>query len=326
MPRLWVVLLALVLAGCAARAPLPSTAAVELTEVPFYPQQEYQCGPAALATLLRWSGVETDPERLVPRVYLPARQGSLQPEIIAEARRHGRLSYVLPPRFDAMLAELQAGHPVLVLQNLGLSWWPVWHYAVVVGYDPVGDDVILRSGRRQRHIVSRTTFEHTWRRADRWALITLQPPRLPATAEPDRLLEAAFALERGGAVDAARLSYRAAAARWPADARIALALANIEYGRGALTDAAATLAHAIAAGAEDGALYNNLAVIRMELGDWIGAAEAARRAVMLGGPLADEFARTWDQVCTSVAPHHDTMILCDAQRGNPRSVRQGHEP
>ena len=35
---------------------------VELTEVPFYPQKEYQCGPAALATALVASGVKVTPE------------------------------------------------------------------------------------------------------------------------------------------------------------------------------------------------------------------------------------------------------------------------
>jgi hypothetical protein len=32
--------------------------------------------------------------------------------------------------------QLEAGRPVLVLQNLALKLWPQWHYAVVVGYLP----------------------------------------------------------------------------------------------------------------------------------------------------------------------------------------------
>jgi len=291
-------LLALLAAGCAGpgvRTPPPS-AGVELTEVPFFPQQDYQCGPAALATVLTWSGAPTEPEQLVARVYVPARQGSLQPELVAEARRHGRLSYEIEPSFGALLAELRAGHPVLVLQNLGLGWWPVWHYAVVVGYDPDADAVILRSGRRPRHVVARATFERTWRRAERWGLLTLEPSRLPASASPERLLAAAFELERGGDGSAAERSYRAALARWPAEPRLALALANRQYARGALAEAAATLERALAAGAVDGMLYNNLALIRLALGDEDGAERAARRAVELGGPLSDEFRDTLEQV------------------------------
>src|SRR5262249_33165121 len=43
----------------------------ELTEVPFFPQSDYQCGPAALATVMVAAGVKVTPEELVPEVYLP---------------------------------------------------------------------------------------------------------------------------------------------------------------------------------------------------------------------------------------------------------------
>src|SRR5690606_29566356 len=61
---------------------------VELKSVPFFPQDEYQCGPAALATSLAATGVKVTPTELVPQVYLPERKGSLQVEMLAAARRH----------------------------------------------------------------------------------------------------------------------------------------------------------------------------------------------------------------------------------------------
>ena len=53
--------LVLMLAGCAtpqvalldARWPADLPARVELTEVPFFPQEDYECGPAALAMVAR---------------------------------------------------------------------------------------------------------------------------------------------------------------------------------------------------------------------------------------------------------------------------------
>ena len=56
-------------------------AAVELSDTPFYPQQRYQCGPAALATVLGAQGVDVAPEALVDAVYVPALHGSLPEEI-----------------------------------------------------------------------------------------------------------------------------------------------------------------------------------------------------------------------------------------------------
>ena len=60
--------------------------------VPFFAQEEYQCGPAALAMLLNYSAVDVSPEELVPLVYVPDKQGSYPLEIVAlraKAKFHG---------------------------------------------------------------------------------------------------------------------------------------------------------------------------------------------------------------------------------------------
>src|ERR1700674_2756578 len=123
---------------------------VELADVPFLPQDEYQCGPSALATTLSYSGIAITPEDLVSQVYLPARRGSLQVEMLAAPRKYGIVSYALAPRFEDVLREVAAGNPVIVLQDFGV--WPIsiWHYSVVVGYDRSSGEVILRSGMKPR--------------------------------------------------------------------------------------------------------------------------------------------------------------------------------
>ena len=125
-PRGAACVLVFAIAGCASRGPvLPQLTAaqlparVELAETPFFPQRDYQCGPAALATVLGASGVRVDPDNLVAEVYLPGRKGSLQPEMVAATRTRGRLPYLLPPRADALVAQLAAGTPVLLMQKLG---------------------------------------------------------------------------------------------------------------------------------------------------------------------------------------------------------------
>ena len=109
---------------------LPEDPRHELAGVAFFPQDTHQCGPAALATVLVTTGVDTTPEQLVPEVYIPARRGSLQLEMLAAARRHGRIPWLLPPEFTALQAELAAGNPVLVLQDLGALGSRGWQYAV----------------------------------------------------------------------------------------------------------------------------------------------------------------------------------------------------
>ena len=87
--------------------------------------------------------------------------------MIAGARRQGVVATRLPGTLEALLRELQSGQPVVVLLNLGLSWYPLWHYAVAIGYDLPRGEVLLRSGTTERAVLPMNTFEHTWVRAGR---------------------------------------------------------------------------------------------------------------------------------------------------------------
>lgn len=227
----------LVLTGCA-RAPLlpPESALlperVELAQVPFFAQRDYQCGPAALATMLTQRGVDTSPALLKERVYLPGRQGSLQVELVAAARAHELLVYPLPPRLEALLQQVAAGNPVLVLQNLAFDWYPRWHFAVVVGYDRNEGSLVLRSGTTERWLTDFASFDNTWARSGRWAVVTLPPDRLPADAQLLPWLKAASDLEETGHLLAARQAYLSATQRWPQQSMGWFALANNSYATG----------------------------------------------------------------------------------------------
>jgi hypothetical protein len=199
--RFWLAASCLLLAACGIILPIADNGqdearppVVELANVPFHPQAAYQCGPAALATVLGAAGVERTPDNLRAAVFLPGRQGSLQAELLAATRRSGLLPYVIDPAPDALFAELAAGHPVLVLQDTG---WLVtrWHYAVVVGYDRPQGQLILRSGTTPRQVTSFASFDRSWARSGRWAFVAVKPQDLPAGATPERLVAAAVALE-----------------------------------------------------------------------------------------------------------------------------------
>ena len=83
---------------------------VEIPSVPFCPQKDHYCGPAAMVMVLEWTGVNITLQELVPEIFTPSRQGSLQPALIAAGRRHNRLAYPLQG-LEALLTELAAGHP-----------------------------------------------------------------------------------------------------------------------------------------------------------------------------------------------------------------------
>lgn len=284
-------LLLALLSGCATQtrallsAPHPQLPQqLELKATPFFAQERYQCGPAALAMALRSAGIAADPEALVPQVYLPQREGSLQVEMLAAARRNGAFGITIAPRLDALLAELAGGNPVLVLQNLSLPIAPLWHYAVAIGYDLDQGDIILRSGTTERLLMPLSTFEHTWARSSYWGMVALAPGRLPASAEEAPVVDALLAFEKSGTPAAVRKTYAAALQRWPGNLALLLGLGNTAYGAGDRAAAVEAFRRAGQQHPDSAPAFNNLAVVLSELGQLDDARSAAETALALGGP------------------------------------------
>lgn len=316
------------MAGLAARASLVAVAAAtlltactgidslvpedpkhELTGVPFFPQTIHQCGPAALATVLGATGVNVTPEQLAPLVYIPGRRGSLQVEMLAAARSKGRIAYVLEPGFGSVQAELDAGNPVLVLQDLGALGIRRWHFAVVIGHDPGRDVVILRSGTRRRHILRRSDFLRTWQAGGDWAAVVTPPDRPPATATGPGFIRALAEAGRSLSQPALEAGHAAALERWPDDPLVLLANGNDAYAKHRLADAIRLYRQLLTIDPGHVAGRNNLANALLDAGCPRAAlAEARQVATQLAPGAALE------------APVRDTLEKATAAAGGDDSL------
>lgn len=257
--------------------PEPS-ASLLLPDVPFHPQEDFQCGPAALAMLLNHAGIAVTPEQLQPQVYLPAREGSLTAEMLAATRRQQRIPYLVPGNLDAMLRELADGYPLLVLLNLGLSWWPRWHYAVLIGHDADRRELILHSGRERASRMQLTPFLNSWQRGGNWAMLASQPARLPRSADPGWVLQQGIALEQAGQDRVAAELYQAAVDRWPDVAELWFGLGNVAYRQALLQKAEFAWQQALQHKPASVPARLNLIELLLEQ----GRAEDARRLVQQG--------------------------------------------
>ena len=266
-------------------------ASVELTHIGFYPQTQDQCGPAALATVLESAGVVRTLTQLQAEVYVPQRQGSLQFEMLGGARRAGVLPYVLNGDLSDLWQEVAAGHPVVVLQNLRWEWLPLWHYAVLVGYDHARQTVVLRSGEEKRLVMSVADFETSWKRADRWAFVALSGDQRPATATAERFVEATLTLERVAPLKAQQ-AYQTALEAWPRDLTARLALGNIAYKAHDLKVAQMHYAQAVADHPRAADAWNNLAQVLYDTQQWTDAKVAVEKALDLGGIRVDQYKAT----------------------------------
>lgn len=258
-------------------------AQVQISNTPFFAQNEFECGPASLAMAFAVAGVQVTPEALVEQVYLPGKQGALQVEMLASTRRNGLLPYVLAPQLDAVLREVAAGHPVVVFQNLSLPVYPVWHYAVLIGYDRERNLLRLHSGTSENTEISLYAFERTWARGGYWAMVALQPHVLPATAQPDPLALSIAALERVN-LQRAALAYASALQRWPTHKGLLLGSGNAAYAQGQTSQAQQAYARLVHMHPDFADGWNNLAQSLKDLNRPLEARQAITRAVALGGP------------------------------------------
>jgi hypothetical protein len=296
----------LFIGGCASLISLPSWSVDDsepsiknIETVPFYAQKEEDdCGPAVLAMVLNWSGVSTNPDSLYSMLISPKEKGTLQISMVAGARRFGRVAYTLSQPED-LFPELAAGHPVIVLQNLGFAWWPKWHYSVVVGYDLAKKEIIMHSGTQNFKKTSIGLFDSTWKASDYWGLLVLPPTELPAKASEGRYISSVVNLEKTGHLHSAESAYKASIEKWPKSIAARIGLSNTYYALNDFDAAEEILRNALEISPSNGIVMNNLAYILWKKGKHREASRYALMAINNGGPYVEDFRKTYNDIISN---------------------------
>ena len=239
-------------------------ARAQILNVPLIQQEDFYCGPASIAMVMQWAGAEITQQQVAALSFSPGAGGTYLADMIGSSRRLGQLAVEIS-NFDQLLAEVTAGHPVIVFQNLGLGIAPVWHYGVVTGYDLGKDEVYLNSGQLDQMVMPFALFERTWRRGDYWALVVLPPDQLPVSVTETDILSAAAALERVEQYEAAEMLYETGAVRWPENWLWQFGLGNARYAQGDLGGARTALRRARALGPDIPEVSANLAFVENAL-------------------------------------------------------------
>lgn len=235
--RVYCYILSCLLVGCASATPQadslllkeydgPST--YTILGVPFVNQNAGHCGPATLAMALQSAGRNISVNELVSQVYTPGMKGSLQNDMISAARRQGMIAIPIEG-FEALLIELRANHPVIVFENLSLSWLPQWHYALVFGYDLSSQTILMHSGPEAFKNWDLRKFERSWSLGGYWGLVILPPDQLSASSGELAHISAASGLEQVGYLEAAKTAYQEILKRWPKSLVAQVGLGNIAY-------------------------------------------------------------------------------------------------
>jgi tetratricopeptide (TPR) repeat protein len=263
----------LIFSGCATTAPqtqailrTPPNAPVAaiVSDVPFLDQTAGHCGPATLTMAMQWAGHKTTVDEMSPKVMTPLHSGSLQQDLMSASRREGLLA-VRIDGMEALIKEIAAGHPVIIFENLGLTWYQQWHYALVFGYNLGKEELIMHSGHEAAEHVDMRIFERSWKLSDYWGLVILQPGELSAAANELANMQAAAGLEQADRNDEAEHAYHGVLKRWPESLGGLMGLSNIAFKRKDFQASIDFLEQAQKTHPDSPALLHNLKVARAAL-------------------------------------------------------------
>jgi ABC-type bacteriocin/lantibiotic exporter with double-glycine peptidase domain len=166
-----VLLLAVALTGCAGTVPAafsPPAGAARLADVPFFPQLDYQCGPASLAGVLNYYGKRITPDEIARAIFREKIRGTVTLDMVLYAREQGLSARWSSATVGDIVQAVDERIPLIVMVDYGFSVVSQNHYMVVVGYDPKG--IVANSGTTRETHIPWKDFLPTWERAKRWTL------------------------------------------------------------------------------------------------------------------------------------------------------------
>ena len=142
---------------------------VEVEGVPFFPQLEYQCGPAAIAGVLNFFGDRVKPDEVADAIYRGNIRGTVSIDMVLFARQRGFSSSWYEGNLEDIIMRLDRGHPLIVMVDLGFSPLSTHHYMVVIGYNSSG--IIANSGTTSRKHIAWDRFFSQWGKTHNWTLL-----------------------------------------------------------------------------------------------------------------------------------------------------------
>jgi len=169
-PSIFFLLIFLSFCSCAGPSHIEDSKSLRMiSEVPFYRQESYQCGPASLAGVLNYWGTKVSPEQIAREIFSPSAGGTLNLDMILYAEKKGMKALHYQGSVDDIRSKIDLGYPVIVLIDLGFWLYQQNHFMVVVGYYEKG--IVANSGKDRLKPIPLKDFIKTWERTNFWTLL-----------------------------------------------------------------------------------------------------------------------------------------------------------
>ena len=164
----------LLLSSCVTAQQIPQTHDMHvISDVPFFPQEDYECGPASLASILTYWNIHAEPEEIGRKIFSTSARGTLTIDMMLYAQKKGLHVQQFKGSIDALRNYVDSGYPLIVLVDYGISLFQMNHFMVVTGYSNRG--VIVHSGQFQNKLLLEKDFLAAWKKTDYWTLLIKKP-------------------------------------------------------------------------------------------------------------------------------------------------------
>ncbi len=137
-----------------------------IDNVPFFPQSEYMCGPAAMASVVGYWGRHEDMSDVAKSVYLEKLKGTLPIDLLIYARERGFDAAYYRGSLDDLRKKISQKTPLILFLNLGYDFYPVGHYIVVTGYSDRFRAVVAHSGTESEEVFTYDELLRDWGKTD----------------------------------------------------------------------------------------------------------------------------------------------------------------
>jgi predicted double-glycine peptidase len=164
----------LLVSTCMTVQQIPETKDMHLIrDIPFFPQEDYQCGPASLASVLTYWGIHNTPDEIGREIFSKSARGTLTIDMILYTQKKGLHIEQFKGTMEALRNYVDSEYPLIVLVDYGISLFQMNHFMVVTGYSNSG--IIVHSGQFQNKFLPENDFLASWKKTDYWTLLIKKP-------------------------------------------------------------------------------------------------------------------------------------------------------
>ncbi len=142
-----------------------------IENVPFVRQKGSFCGPAAMASIMKFYGQDLSQDTIAEEVYTPKLRGALISDMENFANEMGYRAETRTGDLNTLISVIDEGVPAILIVDLGKWVVSVPHYYVVYGYDKSKKNFIMHTGFESGQKIDFSELDSEWRKMDRLMLI-----------------------------------------------------------------------------------------------------------------------------------------------------------